>query len=61
MAPAQGDLKEVLLDHVFPLDITRALVGGRAMAVAYVHSCGYVHGGLLLPFDPRNLMANMLG
>lgn len=52
MAPARCNLGEVSFSCLFPLDVVRALVGGLTMAIAHMHSCGYIHGGLLLPFDP---------
>ena len=48
MLPAQGDLAQALSERLLPLDVTRALVGGLVVAVAYVHSRGYVHGGLVI-------------
>ena len=53
---ARCNLKEVSYSRLFTLDVARALSGGLALAVAYIHSEGYVHGGLLLIFinlDPH--------
>jgi serine/threonine protein kinase len=45
MTPAQCNLREVSFSRLFPLEVTRALSGGLALAIAYMHSRGYVHGG----------------
>lgn len=50
MVPARCNLREVSFSCLFPLDVARALVGGLMMAISHMHSCGYVHGGLLLSF-----------
>lgn len=50
--PARCNLREVSYNYLFPIDVARALVGGLVMGIAHVHSCGYVHGGLLPPFGP---------
>ncbi|KAF3343341.1 hypothetical protein VdG2_08491 [Verticillium dahliae VDG2] len=44
MAPAQGNLKEASFSRLFPIQVARALAAKLAMAVAFVHSHGYVHG-----------------
>lgn len=49
MAPARCNLSDALFNELFPLDAARALIGGLTMAIAHMHSCGFVHGGLLLP------------
>lgn len=46
MAPARCNLREVSFSHLFPLEVARALSGGLTLAIAYIHSRGYVHGGL---------------
>lgn len=46
MTPARCNLKEVSFSHLFPVEVARALVGGLTLAIAYMHSRGYVHGGL---------------
>lgn len=44
---ATCSLKHACLNSdLFPLDIARALAYGLAQAVAYIHSEGYVHGGM---------------
>ena len=55
MVPARCNLREVSFSCLFPLDVARALVGGLTMAVSHMHSCGYVHGGLLLSFGSGSL------
>lgn len=54
MTPARCNLRDVSFSRLFPLDVARALSGGLILAVAYVHSQGYVHGGKLrvYRFDP---------
>ncbi|OJJ32751.1 hypothetical protein ASPWEDRAFT_52896 [Aspergillus wentii DTO 134E9] len=44
MSPAQCNLNEASYSRLFPLDVTRALAGGLTMAIAYIHSQGFVHG-----------------
>ena len=46
MAPARCNLREVSFSRLFPLEVTRALSGGLTLAIAYMHSRGYAHGGL---------------
>ena len=67
MALAQSDLKMASENYLFPLDVARALVGGLTMAVAYMHSSGYVHGDIHLgnvlvkhPSDINNLSIKQL-
>lgn len=55
IVPARCNLREVSFSCLFPLDVARALVGGLTMAVSLMHSCGYVHGGLLLSFCSGSL------
>lgn len=45
MIPARCNLREVSFSRLFPLEITRALSGNLILAIAYMHSRGYVHGG----------------
>jgi hypothetical protein len=45
-APARCNLGEVSFSRLFNLEVARALVGGLTLALAYIHSQGYVHGGL---------------
>lgn len=47
MAPAQGNLKEASFSRLFPIQVARALAAKMAIAVEYVHSRGFVHGGRL--------------
>lgn len=51
MVPARCNLREASFSCLFPLDVARSLVGGLTMAISHMHSCGYVHGGLLPPFN----------
>lgn len=44
---AACSLRDVSFNHVLPLDIARALSYSLAQAVAYIHSRGYVHGGIV--------------
>ncbi|KAK2877292.1 hypothetical protein FQN49_001270 [Arthroderma sp. PD_2] len=44
--PARCNLHEVSFSRMFPLEVTRALAGGLTLALAYIHSQGYVHGGM---------------
>ena len=44
--PALENLREVSFSRLFPLDVSRAFAYELGLAVAYVHSQGYVHGGL---------------
>lgn len=46
MRPAQCDLRTASENRVFPLEVTRALSAGLAISVAYLHTRGYVHGGM---------------
>lgn len=48
VAPARCNLREVSYSRLFPLQVTRALSGGLTLAIAYMHSRGYAHGGLLM-------------
>lgn len=45
MVPAQCNLREASFSRLFPLEVTRALSGSLILAIAYIHSRGYVHGG----------------
>lgn len=45
--PAQCNLREISFSRLFPLEVARALSYRLTQAVAYTHSKGYVHGGLL--------------
>lgn len=46
VTPAQGNLKEASFSRLFPVQVARALAAKLASAVAFVHSRGFVHGGL---------------
>ncbi|OJD10344.1 CMGC/SRPK protein kinase [Blastomyces percursus] len=46
--PARCNLRDVSYFRLFHLDAARALAGGLALAVAYTHSKGYVHGDIHL-------------
>lgn len=45
-APAMCNLREISFSRLFPINVARALAYKLALAVSYVHSRGYVHGGL---------------
>jgi serine/threonine protein kinase len=47
VTPAQCNLREISFSRLFPLDVARTLAYKLTQAVAYTHSQGYVHGGLL--------------
>lgn len=47
LTPAQGNLKEASFSRLFPIQVARALAAELTTAVAFVHSRGFVHGGLL--------------
>ncbi|EEP78338.1 predicted protein [Uncinocarpus reesii 1704] len=53
MVLAQCNLKDASYSRLFPLDVARALSAGLTLAVAYVHSQGYIHGDIHL----RNVLA----
>ncbi|RAK87346.1 kinase-like protein [Aspergillus costaricaensis CBS 115574] len=53
--PARCNLREVSFSRLFPLDVARALSGGLMLAVAYMHSQGYVHGDIHL----RNILVKL--
>lgn len=46
VTPAQGNLKEASFSRLFPVEVARALAAKLATAVAFVHSKGFVHGGM---------------
>lgn len=46
MALAQCDLRTASYSQLFSIDVARALCGGVALAVAYLHARGYAHGGM---------------
>ncbi|RDA84117.1 hypothetical protein CP532_0208 [Ophiocordyceps camponoti-leonardi (nom. inval.)] len=46
--PAFCSLRGCSLDHLFPLDVARALAYELALAVAHMHTRGYAHGDLYL-------------
>lgn len=45
-APAQCTLRDASFHHMFRLEVARALSVKLVSAIAYMHSQGYVHGGL---------------
>lgn len=47
VVPAQCNLREASFSGIFPMEVARALSYRLTQAVAYIHSQGYVHGGLL--------------
>lgn len=46
VTPAQGNLKDASFSRLFPVQVARALAAKLATAVVFVHSRGFVHGGL---------------
>ncbi|KAK3296636.1 kinase domain-containing protein [Chaetomium fimeti] len=48
MALAQCDLRTASYSQLFQIDVARALCGGVALAVAYLHARGYAHGDIHL-------------
>lgn len=46
LTPAQGSLREASFSRLFPIQVARALAAKLATTVAFVHSHGFVHGGL---------------
>lgn len=50
VTPAQCNLREISFSRLFSLRVARALSYGLTQAVAYTHSQGYIHGGLLYDF-----------
>ncbi|KAI9154769.1 Serine/threonine-protein kinase spk-1 [Paramyrothecium foliicola] len=44
MVPVQGNLKEASFSRLFPVNVARALAAKLALAVAFVHAHGFVHG-----------------
>ncbi|KAK2758834.1 hypothetical protein FQN54_003526 [Arachnomyces sp. PD_36] len=55
MIPARCNLREASFSYLFPLDVARALIGGLTMAIAHMHSSGYVHGDVHL----RNILVKL--
>ncbi|KND93679.1 Serine/threonine-protein kinase spk-1 [Tolypocladium ophioglossoides CBS 100239] len=55
MAPAQGSLKEASFNRLFPIQVARALAAKLTIAVAFVHSQGFVHGDIHL----RNVLVKL--
>lgn len=46
VTPAQCNLREISFSRLFPLEVARALSYALVEAAAYIHSQGFVHGGL---------------
>lgn len=46
MIPAQCNLREASYSCLFPIDTARSISAALVLAVAFIHSRGYVHGGL---------------
>ncbi|EDN03184.1 predicted protein [Histoplasma mississippiense (nom. inval.)] len=46
MTPARCNLREVSFSRLFPLEVARVLSACLTLGIAYMHSQGYVHGGL---------------
>jgi hypothetical protein len=47
--PARCSVRQAIGMSIFNLQVARALIGGLTLAVAQVHSRGYVHGGKSIP------------
>lgn len=45
LTPAEGSLKEAYFSDLFSVQVARALASKLTIAVAFVHSQGFVHGG----------------
>lgn len=45
LALAQGNLSQASFSELFPLRIARGLAAKLALAVSFVHSQGFIHGG----------------
>lgn len=45
LTPAQGSLEEACFSDLFSVQVARALAAKLTIAVAFVHSQGFVHGG----------------
>jgi len=56
MAPAQGNLKESSFSQLFPIQVARALAAKLTIAVSFVHSQGFVHGGLFFTVLTRAIL-----
>ncbi|XP_044715342.1 kinase [Hirsutella rhossiliensis] len=48
VGPAQGNIKDASFNRLFPIHVARALAAKLAVAVAFVHSKGFVHGDIHL-------------
>jgi hypothetical protein len=46
---ARCDLREISYSRLFSLEVARALCGRLTLAIAYMHSQGYAHGGQYPP------------
>lgn len=55
LTPAQGSLKEASFSRLFPIQVARALAAKLTIAVAFVHSQGFVHGGLFCCVPKQSL------
>lgn len=60
MIPARCNLKEASFSRLFTLEVARALSASLVLAIAYTHSRGYVHGGLLLQDFSSNLTNTLI-
>lgn len=61
LTPAQGNLKEASFSRLFPIQVARALSANLAIAVAAVHSRGFVHGGLSSPIYSEQIWLKLTG
>ncbi len=46
-APTQGSLREASYSRLFPVRVARALAAKLSVAISFIHSQGFVHGGQL--------------
>ena len=49
MALAACDLRTISFSQLFPVNVAWALAGHLTLAIAYIHSRGYAHGGIYRP------------
>lgn len=55
MALAQGSLHDALSKPMFPVETTRVLAAKLVQAVSYLHSRGFVHGGMCIAVAVQRL------
>ncbi|KAI2010790.1 hypothetical protein LOZ52_005036 [Ophidiomyces ophidiicola] len=55
MTPARCNLRDASYSRLFPIDVARAISASLALAVAFLHTRGYIHGDIHL----RNVLATL--